>query len=220
VEYLNNGGKDETDIDKDTAVEIISGGKLLGNIYLKDNPESYLKEINSVYTPNFKIKVVKHGKEIMYACNNVRDEVIDLISVSFIGFDMVDEQYVRITYDHNEYQQLVEKDFIKDLTDAEAFGELEKILYGDTSKGCDSEEDLCSDIYIDDSNGVKGFDSFTGKFEIDGEDVATFDFSNMSIDADKITITSDEVLTVGNSKPKKCEKCLREYKNCMCDLWD
>lgn len=101
---------------------------------------------------DFNIKIIKltnkNGEvEYFYACNNKKENVIDLISVAFIGHQLVETDYKRQTMNEESYLQLVSLGVISDVTPYElqrfAQSQMNKVYEQDSSKDEEFVEVLC-----------------------------------------------------------------------------
>jgi len=70
--------------------------------------------------PDFNIKIVKDfdGKHFtyFYACNNKETEEVDLIKVVFIGHQLLEEEYTRITLSYDVFQDSIEAGTLKEVS--------------------------------------------------------------------------------------------------------
>lgn len=70
---------------------------------------------------NFNINIVKDTKDntYYYACNNKEEDKIDLIKVVFIGANLLEEEYARITIDKEEYVEYIKSETLVNASSSE-----------------------------------------------------------------------------------------------------
>lgn len=128
-----------TPFDKSELVKLIPTFLTLeGHILELDVPEEKVVDFNIKI-----VKSVENSKvEYMYACNNKVAEQVDLISVVFVGSELLEEEdYKRLTMSHEEYLEFVERGYLVESTPQELQNYVIKLMSGQVAT--QSEERIC-----------------------------------------------------------------------------
>lgn len=180
------------DISENLVKELESVFELKGNYFelLSELPE----------LPTFNVEVVKSDLKYMYACNDKKNGVIDLITVVFIGHILLEEDYTRETITYEKYQELLDGGFLETVTEYDfkryAFDLISNAQNSLASSGEEEE-------YIDhDYEEEEEYDYEEEIPELRNEDEEEQD-------------TKEENACV----VPVCEDCKNESADCDCDLW-
>lgn len=143
---------------------------------LLDNLSDY-KFVDNIYTSkdnqidvDFNIQVAKHlDGTYFYICNNKVDELIDIITVVFVGSILLkEEDYSRITVSYEEYKLLLEIGDLK-IVEPEELMVLAMKSAGMESTSGNEEEDDENDFEDEDDDFENDFPTI-GDFDDDGEE--------------------------------------------------
>lgn len=157
---------------------------------------------------DFNIKIIKltnkNGEvEYFYACNNKKENVIDLISVAFIGHQLVETDYKRQTMNEESYLQLVSLGVISDVTPYElqrfAQSQMNKVYEQDFSKdeefavvlcdNCACEEGECQ---LEEESSSEFKDEVDLKLEDGDDNIDKFIDDRVNKESEKV---NDELVT-------------------------
>lgn len=113
---------------------------------------------------DFDVKIVKDTDGVYYyACNNKDNEEIDLIKVLFIGANLLDGNYERLTVDYDEYLEFIDTEFVVEVNPQELQAYAYQLLSGGKSFACNDlgEDCNCKEVCGDNvDNELKDEDSW------------------------------------------------------------
>lgn len=179
---------------------------LVGNYY------EMKKTLENNKSKEFNVEIVKYTDDednvsYFYACNNKDEELVDLIKVVFLGHELLEEDYERITITYDEYSEYdLEKVSASELQ-RYAMSKMSGVYHSEQSESnCDEDECCNEDEYRDDYN-------------YEAEDIEE-SFSNCALEGGKCDCTVDDIKCFDEVKNKnKCEDCENPQDECDCDLW-
>ena len=126
-------------IKENKEVELVANFYEIGGVFEEEEVEE------EEYDFNFDVKVAKRNKdgyiEYLYACNDKKNEQIDLITVVFVGAEILDNAYERQTISYDEFEALLESGAIQEVGQGELRNYALGMLHGNTAPTDVVEED-------------------------------------------------------------------------------
>ena len=134
-------------IKENKEVELVANFYEIGGVFEEEVEEEE-------YSFDFDIKIAKRGKdgyiEYLYACNDKKNEQIDLITVVFVGAEILDNAYERQTISYDEFEALLESGTLQEVGQGELRNYALGMLHGNTATNDvadDYEEDYEEEDY-------------------------------------------------------------------------
>lgn len=129
-------GKDETELSLELA---LSGSEYVANI--EAFIELGLNKVDFDFTVQVLRSNVDNEIKYFYACNDKENERVDVMSVVFMGADILDNDYTRETFSYDGYEVLLEKGEFTVVGENELRNYAVGAVYGNRNKAVVREEE-------------------------------------------------------------------------------